>query len=79
MATREQIHALIDALPDSELDVLDRFIKARSNPVLRALMDAPDDDEPLTEDDLAAIAQARAHRARGDIVRDKDLDRELGW
>ena len=79
MATREQIHALIDALPDSELDVLDRFIKARSNPVLRALMDAPDDDEPLTEDDLAAIAQARADRARGDIVRDKDLDRELGW
>ncbi len=48
-----------------------------ADPVLRAFMDAPEDDEPLTEEDLAAIAEGKADVERGDVVRweDYDLDR----
>ena len=37
------------------------------DPVLRALIDAPEDDEPLTPEDIAAIAEAREAAGRGEI------------
>jgi len=57
-----------------------REIKERStasdidDPVLRAFMDAPEDDEPLTDEDLAAIAEGKADIDRGDVVRWEDYD-----
>jgi len=38
------------------------------DPLLRALAAAPVDDEPVTEDDLAAIREADEALARGDEV-----------
>jgi len=57
-----------------------REIKERStagdtdDPVLRAFIDAPEDDEPLTDEDLAAIAEGKADIDRGDVVRWEDYD-----
>jgi hypothetical protein len=37
------------------------------DPVLRAFMEAPDDDEPVTPEEEAAIAEAREAVARGEV------------
>ncbi len=39
-----------------------------SDPVLRAFLEAPEDDEPLTDEDRAAIAEGKADVERGDVV-----------
>ena len=78
MTTRDRLYQLIDELPESELPAVERFLEARSDPVLRALMDAPIDDELETEQERAAIAEADAQIARGELIDDEDLWAELG-
>lgn len=48
------------------------------DPVLKSLLDAPVDDEPLTESDIAALQEAREDIAAGRIISAKELYRELG-
>jgi hypothetical protein len=69
MATaRERILALLDAVPEDRLDDAEAAIAALTDPVLQAFLSAPDDDEPLTAEDLAAIAEGKADIEHGDIV-----------
>ncbi len=79
MVTRDDLPRLISDLPESELETVRGFIVRRIDPVERALMDAPLDDEPETDEEPAAVAEAQEAYARGDAVADEDLDRELGW
>ena len=46
--------------------------------LLARLRDAPLDDEPLTADDIAALVEAYADLARGAVVTEAALRRELG-
>jgi hypothetical protein len=52
MPTRDSLHRLIDELPESELEATGRFLhylRVTADPVLRALLEAPPDDELDTE------------------------------
>jgi hypothetical protein len=54
MPRRDTLHRLIDELPESELAAAERFLhylRATADPVLRALLEAPLDNEPETEPD----------------------------
>ena len=60
MVTREQLHHMIDCLPESVLEAsrqafLD-FIH-KEDPVLYSLITAPEDDEPETEEERAAVEE----------------------
>ena len=57
MTTKEGLHRLIDALPDDALVEAERMLMSlrAGDAVLRAFMEAPGDDEPLTPEDIAAI------------------------
>jgi hypothetical protein len=59
MEDRHALHTLVDELPEPELPAARRFLESlRQHPPdsLRLALDgAPLDDEPVTEDDLAAI------------------------
>lgn len=72
MTPKENLHKLVDELPESELAVAKRFLEylrdAGSDPLLRALAAAPVDDEPVTAEDLAAIREADEAIARGDQI-----------
>jgi len=58
-----------------------RFLKnprSRSKEPLRALLDeAPLDDEPVTEEDLAAIQEGLADKGRGEVVSHEEAERLL--
>jgi hypothetical protein len=59
MDTRELAHRLIDRLPETQLSGLVRFLETIVDPVTTALRNAPFDDEPETEEDKQAAAEAR--------------------
>lgn len=78
MLTRHQLHQLIDAIPDDRLPALEAAIEPLTDPVARAVMLAPEDDEPLTAEDIEALREAKDDIARGNVVSHKDIKREFG-
>lgn len=60
MLTRDEIHRLIDAVPEKELPAIARAIETTLDPVVRAVLLAPVDDEPLTDEERALVEEARA-------------------
>jgi hypothetical protein len=81
MTARETLHRLIDELPDAELAVAARVLhalRATADPVLRALLEAPFDEEPESVEERRAVQEARKEVARGDVHRLEDVRRELG-
>lgn len=77
LATKEALHRLIDALPEHQAEQLLTGLQDR-DPVAVSLALAPLDDEPLTPEDKAALAEAEEDVARGDLLSTEDLRRELG-
>jgi hypothetical protein len=66
MTTKERLHKLVDELSDGEADDALEFIATqRKDPLLRVIANAPEDDEPWTAEDEAAMAEVRADRAAG--------------
>ena len=71
MTNKERLHTLVDELPEEVVRAVELFmefalIRARSgglDPVLRAFLSAPEDDEPLSPEEIAAIEEGR-----GDVV-----------
>ena len=69
MTNRAALYCLINELPDNALEVAERcLVSLRNDPLLRTFLEAPDDDEPLTAEDIAAIEEGKADIARGDLV-----------
>lgn len=69
MTQREQLHFLIDELPDTELSPAMRFLEflgsRRDEHFLQLHAAAPWDDEPVTEEERQAIAEGLAEQASG--------------
>lgn len=81
--TRADLHALVDALPDPELAEAKRLLTGLSttdDPVLRAALLAPLEDEELSPEEEVALARAWERRERGEAhyVSNEELARELG-
>jgi hypothetical protein len=56
--TRQHVHELIDQLPSAQLSAVAGLLEAMIDPVAAALRNAPIDDEPFTEEDRQAVAEA---------------------
>ncbi len=82
MTTREALHHLVDALPEPALWRAERLLTAleEEEAALPAVLrDAPLDDEEETEEERAAVAEARAEITAGQRgVNQEDVKRELG-
>lgn len=69
MSIKEELHELVDALPESELRVARRLLEylrtVTDDPFLRALRDAPEDEEPMTAEQKAAVDKAWQRCLRG--------------
>ena len=77
MTTKEALHRLIDAIPEQELDKARQALEPLADPFLFALANAPIDDEPETEEERAAVAEAREDVAHGRVRPWEDVRREL--
>jgi hypothetical protein len=75
MTIKDDLHHLVDELDDDAArEALARLQDLRLPRVLR---EAPIDDEPETEEERAAVAEAEAAIAGGDVIRDEDFARLL--
>lgn len=83
MTVRDQVHRLVDALPDDALEVAGRMLSGLSaqppaDPVVSALVNAPMDDEPITPGDAEAIAEGERDVEDGHVVSAAELRARLG-
>ncbi len=89
MTTRESLKEMIDDLPDADLAELEEWLLARERPLparakrpmtsdefRKFLEDAPEDDEPLTEEELEALRRWR--ESPGPTVPHEEVKRMLG-
>ena len=58
MTQRQQVHSLVDRLAPSQLAALRNLLEVMLDPVSRAIANAPVDDEPETEQERQAVAEA---------------------
>lgn len=56
---KEQVHQLIARLAPSQLAALRSLLEVMLDPVSRAIADAPIDDEPESEEERQAVAEAK--------------------
>jgi hypothetical protein len=56
--TRQYVHELVDRLPPEQLRVVETILRSMLDPLSRRLALAPIDDEPFTEQDRQAVAEA---------------------
>ncbi len=56
--TRTHVHALVDQLPPVQLAAVETLLQSMLDPLSMKLALAPIDDEPFTEADRQAIAEA---------------------
>jgi hypothetical protein len=84
-AQRGEVVELLESAPGApplprpgDTDDMNAFLANVTAPY-RPLSEAPEDDEPVTEEDLAAIREGREAYARGEYVTDDELKRRMGW
>jgi len=81
VATRDEVHRLVEELPEEELHTAKRFLEflrdRGGDPLLRTLAEAPEDDEPETEEECRAAEEAWAEYLRGEARPLEDVREEL--
>ena len=80
-ASKKRIYKLIDELPEEELPTAEKFLRylcdIGNDPVYRALMNAPDDDEAITPKEEEMVNETKFAYKRGEVLTDEDLDNEF--
>ena len=79
MTTRADLHALIDELSEADLEEARLRLESLRNedPLLQLLEEAPDDDEPYTDEEQRATAEARQRMDRGEWTSWEELKRTV--
>ena len=69
MTAKEQLHELVDELSEPEAKrALSLVKKEHEDPMIVAFRDAPEDDEPLSAEEEAALEQSHEEYRRGEAV-----------
>lgn len=81
MTIRDTLYRLIDELPECELMAAQQLLKylqaGRQDSLALKLLSSPWDDEPETEEERAAVQEAKEDRAAGRVVSHKEARRRL--
>ena len=77
MTAKGTLHDTVEALSERDASLLLLAIE-RHDPVLFALITAPEDDEPLIDGERAALAEADEETAQHGTISHEDLMRNLG-
>jgi hypothetical protein len=78
---KERLYRLVDRVPEDEIHTAERFLEylaSSDDPVMRALMNAPEDDEPVTPEEEEAVREALEDVAAGRMHSLEEVKREFG-
>ena len=76
---KRQAHAYLDRLSEAQLSAVRGLLEAMLDPAARALANAPVDDEPVTEEEERAVAEARESLKRNGGIPLEQVVAELGF
>lgn len=77
-AERDAVRALVDEVPDSLLANARAALELLVNSPAPGYPDVPEDDEPVTAEDLEAIERGHQAYLRGELIPHEVVKRELG-
>ena len=79
--SKGDLYKLIDSLPEGDTLAAKRFLERLLNkahdPLMLALLNAPEDGEPLDKEDLEHLEEAERDLAAGRVTAWEDLKKEL--
>ena len=76
---REELRTLVDHISESDVPTARKLLRALVDPVELALLNAPPDDESLSEHERAATDEASHRERRGaPLIPHEDVLREFG-
>lgn len=78
---KERLYQLIDQIPEREIHAAERYLEylaEHGDPFVRKLMNAPIDDESVTEDEEAGVREAWADYKAGRVGTMEEVEEELG-
>lgn len=67
---KERLYHLVDLIPEAEIHAAARYLEylaEHGDPLIRRLMDAPFDDEAVTEEEEAGVREAWADYKAGRV------------
>lgn len=76
MTDRQELHALVDHIPETDVPAARKILCALIDPVELSLLTAPLDDEPETEEERAAVEKALSETGPG--TSHEEVLREFG-
>jgi len=78
-ATRDELHELLDHIPESDVPTARKFLRSMADPIWLAMLNAPLDDEPLCEAEREALEAAKQREQRGEpLIPHEKILREFG-
>ena len=81
MSLREELHHVVDDLPESELATAKRFLVylclTGRDALLRTLLNAPEDDEEETPEEAEGMAEAYEDVRAGRLIPHEEAKRRL--
>jgi len=75
---RQQAHVMLDLLAPEKLVAVIGLLEVMLDPVARAIANAPIDDEPVTEEEEKALAEAREWLKHNKGIPHEQVLAELG-
>ncbi len=75
---RQHAHQLLDQLNLGQLAAVVHLLEAMTDPVARAIANAPVDDEPLTAEDIQALDEAREWLKHNEGIPHENVLAEFG-
>jgi hypothetical protein len=76
--TRERLHEMLDLLAEDRLADAEVALAHLADPMALALLNAPEDDEETTDEDIADLDATRAAYQRGETISHEEILREFG-
>ena len=76
MTSREELHKLVDHIPEADVAAARKILRALADPVWQSILAAPLDDEPETEEERAEVEAARKETGPG--TSHEEVLREFG-
>ena len=64
-AVRQELHRLLDHIPDAEVSTARKFLCSLLDPVTLSLLTAPYDNEPEMDEERTAVEAARRESGTG--------------
>ena len=78
MADKQHAHQLLDRLDSGQLDAVVHLLEVMTDPLSAALANAPIDDEPFTEAERRAVAEADEWLQHNEPIPHEEVLAELG-